>query len=405
MCLQLICAAGEVAQKLTYCWLGTLLKTLNPTSTAEADGQAEKAARSKNKTMKDTAFKGLENLLKRHCGLLLNEATHKEAKQRDDRLWHIFRQAHELSYKLWTQGYKIECFGRTSLLAQFESRFSVMRAHLTMLIDDTDTSRDGQEVYLVTKPYVKAFGNENGEFAEAIRLLTPATVCIATKEELKQATRARSEEEKEKNHSFARNGAIMNDNQQAAEKNKQGVTEDTISTPGTKKKQQAASSFPKHGASPTITKGDASSKAQAPSFSGLHALDPTRAKNEYRTPDEQTQNLSESTPARTYLREDEFYFEQVNVKTGKRKRIGTYVEVFEDAEASADSIADVSDNDELIPKKGRNRRRDRSGQKEAANNPETPGKPNETVQVPSSKPNPLRAGASKMPQGDNTTKK
>jgi hypothetical protein len=363
MCIELICVAGEVAQKLTYCWLGTLLKTLNPTSTVEAGGQAEKAARSKNKIMKDAAFKGLETLLKRHCGLLLNEATDKEAKQRDHRLWHIFRQAHELSYKLWTQGYKIECFGRTSLLAQFKNKDSLMQAHLTMLIDDTDASRDGQEVYLVTRPCVKAFGNENGEFAEAIRPLNPATVCIATKEDLEQATRARSEEEKKQNRSFARNGTITTDNHQAAQKNKQGVTEDTIGTPGTKKKQKAASDISETGASLTIAGDNAAPKTQAHPMSFTHGIDPEGVEPSNSATSPQIQNSNADTGAIRWLADHEVILELVNLGTGKRKRLGNFLELNEDGEDSTDSSADDADREEPASKKRRSRKRNRSGPK------------------------------------------
>lgn len=187
----LTCLAGDVALKLIYLSLGSLLESLRPTGTAEADGFVEKAARSKNKNIKDATFWKVEETMKRHCGCLLIEAPGKEAKKCDDKLWHIFRQAHDLSFKLWTQGFKTECCNTLAMPNPFRNGSNLIQAHLTMLIDDTDSSRDGQEVFLITRPYMKAYSNENGEFGDTIRVLNTATVCMATRGNFKQATLAR----------------------------------------------------------------------------------------------------------------------------------------------------------------------------------------------------------------------
>jgi hypothetical protein len=206
---------------------------------------------------------------------------------------------------MWTQGYKVECLTRPSLSEVFSNNSESTKAHLTMLIDHNNISKDGQQTYLVTKPLVYAFGNEKGEFDKAIRPLDPATVCMAEKEDLERATRAWSEEVGKIEHAFAASGIRTTRNTGVATKN----TEDLVD----------------------------------------------RAKQDHNSTDQRNQGSSTSVKNHEYRQDEEIVMLRINMKTGKRKRMARFLELVDNDEDSEESSG--GDGAEMTTKPNTHKRR------------------------------------------------
>ena len=177
-----------------------LVKTVSPTSTITEEGKKEKATRLQYKAMKDGFFQKSMSHFKRHCGKLFEDLPAAAAKKRDEKLLHIFRKAHDVARRLWTQGYKIECVALPRLQSGFVNKSLIVQAHPTMHLDGMDTSRDGEEIYFVTKPHVRAWGNDEGDFIDEWRSFDAASVCMAPKKQLEQAMLLLEEHQKSQDH-------------------------------------------------------------------------------------------------------------------------------------------------------------------------------------------------------------
>jgi hypothetical protein len=305
--------------------------------------------------MKDAAFKALESVLKQHCGVLLKQLPDGEAKKRDARFLHICRQAHETAQRMWTQGYKVECLTRPSLSEVFSNNSESTKAHLTMLIDHNNISKDGQQTYLVTKPLVYAFGNEKGEFDKAIRPLDPATVCMAEKEDLERATRAWSEEVGKIEHAFAASGIRTTRNTGVATKNTEDLVDPARLNLVTKK-QQVGSGFPEAGKPLIIEGGDVYyPTVPIPSVSATYGSDPNRAKQDHNSTDQRNQGSSTSVKNHEYRQDEEIVMLRINMKTGKRKRMARFLELVDNDEDSEESSG--GDGAEMTTKPNTHKRR------------------------------------------------
>lgn len=81
-------------------------------------------------------------------------------KNRHRELVDMIRMAGILSGSLWKQKTNIECFG-------FHGPFNIwnpdIEPHPTLLLDNDDESRNGDDVLHVVEPGIRAFGNSHGD--------------------------------------------------------------------------------------------------------------------------------------------------------------------------------------------------------------------------------------------------
>lgn len=153
----------------------------------EEDMKDVRAAGASYKKMKEDSFKLFVAALNCNAAQLLKVVPDEEAKKRDQKLVLILRSAADVSHSLWTQGYKVECQTLPKIEQPFAISSITVLAHPTMVLDVGDIRRDGEEIVLVSKPRVMASGNGRGEKFDLTRALDPATVCLATEAEIKEA--------------------------------------------------------------------------------------------------------------------------------------------------------------------------------------------------------------------------
>jgi hypothetical protein len=126
------------------------------------------------------SFDDVKQRLECSCAGILKSLNPDETKQRTNQLNRILRTAGALSFRLWTQGQTIACQSLGNSGTTFVRASPDMEPHFTMLLDDTDTSRDGQQVQLVVKPRIDAYGNDDGTGFGERRTLDPATVLVCS---------------------------------------------------------------------------------------------------------------------------------------------------------------------------------------------------------------------------------
>lgn len=168
---------GTPQQASAAKWQAMLAQTLRALH-GQKDTDSKGTNKEQLRKLQAIYFDRLTKRLEDSCAGVLKSLNPEEIKQRTKQINNILKAAGNLSFRLWAQGYEIACLSLGRLEKTFTKASPDMEPHLTMLLDDDDTTKDGQKIHLVVKPCIDAYGNDEGKYFGERRTLDPATVLI-----------------------------------------------------------------------------------------------------------------------------------------------------------------------------------------------------------------------------------
>ncbi|PQE23298.1 hypothetical protein CJF30_00010804 [Rutstroemia sp. NJR-2017a BBW] len=100
----------------------------------------------------------------------------------EERLIHIYKEAADIAYKLWTQRITIKC-STLQDLPIFDPENVCLELHSSVHVEEHKDQLLGRPIEVVIYPLLQAYGNADAENYDAGRVLTPAMVWLDSRKE------------------------------------------------------------------------------------------------------------------------------------------------------------------------------------------------------------------------------